>query len=84
MTPDPISPQELRQWLASQGYEFTPQEVSDSLAKARERIRPGPDGKCVQCHGGVDDLRSDGHPRDFRFGLCDECAFPEDFPEVTT
>ena len=61
----------LREILAEQGCELTPDQLTDSLDEAFERIRPGPDGCCVKCgHDG-----SDG--RDFRFGLCDVCAFPD-------
>jgi len=59
----------LRERIAEAGVELTPAELVEGLEEAAERIRPGPDGCCIKC--GHDD--SDG--RDFRFGLCDVCAF---------
>ena len=59
----------LRNAIAEAGVELTPQELADGLAEAAERIQPGPDGTCRICHHDG----SDG--RDFRFGICDVCAF---------
>ncbi len=59
----------IQQSCAEQGIELTPNEITEGLAEAHQRIRPGPDGCCVRCgHDG-----SDG--RDFRYGLCEICAF---------
>ncbi len=55
--------------------EVTPDEFAASIDEALDRVRPGPDGLCVKCRKGSDDLREDGARRDFRYGLCDECAF---------
>ena len=67
----PLTPEGevLRQAIGAAGYELTPLELAEGLAEAHSRIRPGPDGCCIICkHDG-----SDG--RDFRFGVCDVCAF---------
>ena len=61
----------LRQAIGAAGTELTPNQLADGLdagfAEARERVRPGIDGCCKTCH------KSEG--RDFRFGICDVCAF---------
>ena len=72
--------QRLREILAETGCEVTPDQLEDSLQEALERIRPGPDGSCVECH---QTHREDGSPLDFRFGLCDECAFGPEEPDDT-
>lgn len=66
----------LRQRLADVGVEVTPDQLCDAVIEAADRVAPGPDGKCVQCRKGYDEPCADGRSRDFRFGLCDECAFP--------
>ena len=66
--PDELT-RHIQQSCAEQGVELTPDEIAEGLAEAHQRIRPGPDGCCVRCgHDG-----SDG--RDFRYGVCDVCAF---------
>ena len=57
----------FRTHLAEHGIEVTPDQLADAVIEADERIRPGPDGCCVACGQRED--------RDFRFGLCDQCAF---------
>ena len=42
---------------------------------------PGPDGRCVLCRKHADELCADGRRRDFRCGVCDECAFPLHAPK---
>lgn len=61
----------MRQAIAEAGVETTPQELADAVDEARERVRPGPDGVCVKCG------REPGYGVDFRYGLCDFCAFPD-------
>ena len=69
----------LRERLAEMGVEVTPDQLEDSIDEALQRVRPGPDGKCVKC-GNTHRTRGPGKgtPLDFRFGLCDECAFPDE------
>ena len=64
----------LRERFAEVGIELTPDQVEETLHEADERIRPGPDGKCVRCRRSH---RRDGTSLDFRFGLCDECSFSD-------
>ena len=66
--------QELRNKLAETGFEYTPEQVQAGLDEACERIRSGPDGLCIKCG---QSHREDGESLDFRFGLCDECAFTD-------
>jgi len=70
---------QLRKRLAEVGVEVTPDQLADSIDEALVRVRPGPDGACVKCHN-THRTRGPGKgtPLDFRFGLCDECAFPDE------
>ncbi len=61
----------LRTRLSEIGVEITPDELSDGIDAARERVQPGPDGCCTLCG------RPAGPGVDFRCGVCDFCAFPE-------
>lgn len=56
-----IDPYKLRNAIAKAG-------LAQGIAEALERVQPGPDGKCVVCH-------ESGGGRDYRYGVCDSCAF---------
>lgn len=65
----------LRNGLAKGGIELTPDQLEDGICEADERIQPGPFGVCVVCHRSE---RNDGSGLDFRYGMCYECAFPDE------
>ena len=65
----PLTPdgEQLRQQIGAAGVELTPDQLAEGLEEAEQRIRAGPDGCCVICGASED--------RDFRYGVCDKCAF---------
>lgn len=69
----------LRERLAEAGFEVTPSQLEDAIDDALIRVRPGLDGTCIKCHHSHRTRGpGKGTPLDFRFGLCDECAFSEE------
>ncbi len=69
----------LRERLAEEGFEVTPNQLGDAIDEALVRVRPGPNGRCIKCDNSHRTRGpGKGTPLDFRFGLCDECAFPEE------
>lgn len=64
----------FREALAEAGFEVTPDQLAGGVIEADKTIRPGPDGRCVNC-GNRHRKDDPSISLDFRCGLCDECAF---------
>lgn len=61
--------EKFRQILAEHGYEFTPEEVAESIKEAIERCAPPLENICLMC--GKEHW-------EFRFGVCPCCALGSD------